>query len=230
MNNSSRRRILPLAITGIVSGALGTIPLSRLPRVIRIGYVVVPGVVTAGATYFAVRSANGGGPRRRQGAAAGWAIVLGGVSAGVGAAGVRIDRTIEDALRTRNVPAPGLVMGVATGAVMTTLTALDLDRHHHHAGSTSTAELTGRVLDVLTALDPYDLEPGAGRGAPADEYSCEAASITELLENGDAVTAEQLDAIWKHWFSEPLSPLLEAQATAQLVSDLNALGSARSAR
>lgn len=132
MPPSTENRALPLVMTGLTAGALGTIPLSRLPRVVRTGYVLVPAVLTAGATYGALRSAHQDGPKRTRARAAVWSVALGGLAGCAGAAGLWADRAIEDALTARHVPGPRLVMGLASGAVMTALSALELreDRPH----------------------------------------------------------------------------------------------------
>lgn len=230
MNPSGKNRALPLVMTGLVSGLLGTIPLSRLPRAVRIGYVVIPAALSAGTAYIGLRSANHGGPQRPPAAAVGWSVALGGLSSCAGAAGLRIDRAIEEALTARRVPAPRLVMGLATGTVMTALMVLEPGEHRTHPTAEPTADLSGKVLEVLTALDPYALEPGAVGGALADEYSSEAASVAEVLERDGGISAAQLDAIWTRWFSEPLSLLVGGDALARLIVDLNVLTSSWNAR
>lgn len=132
MPSSTENRALPLVMTGLTAGALGTIPLSRLPRAVRTGYVLIPAALTTAATYGALRSAQQDGPQRTRAAAAGWSVALGGLAGCAGAAGLRADRAIENALTAIHVPAPRLVMGLASGAVMTALSALELreDRPH----------------------------------------------------------------------------------------------------
>lgn len=140
MNSTHPTRAQSLALTGLLSSALGTIPLSRLPRPLQVGYVVLPGALTAGATYLALRSAKGGGQQRTRAHSAGWSVGLGGLAVGAGAAGLWMDRAIENALRRRGVPFPRLAMGIATGGVMTALTALEPEGRDHPAVSETTSE------------------------------------------------------------------------------------------
>lgn len=76
------------------------------------------------------------------------------------------------------------------------------------------------VLDELTAVDPYDLRPGTPEGAPVDEYGLEAKPIATLLQLHGRVTPEDLDRVWNHWFSEPLSVRIGERDTAALAARL----------
>lgn len=64
------------------------------------------------------------------------------------------------------------------------------------------------VLRELDAVDPYGLEPGREDGAPREEYASEAAPIASILLRRGRITGEELDAVWRFWFGEPLSALL----------------------
>ncbi|QHC69698.1 hypothetical protein [Rathayibacter sp. VKM Ac-2801] len=64
------------------------------------------------------------------------------------------------------------------------------------------------LLRELDAVDPHGLEPGRVNGAPRDEYAAEAAPIASILLRRGRITGEELDAVRRFWFSEPLSDLL----------------------
>lgn len=172
-------QILPLAVGGVAAAALGTIPLHRLPRPLRIAYCVIPGALTAVLTHTAygasdqpAASAAGTAPFAVEGAGeredaatvgetvgvgepAGstrgdedgepasqsfrlvLSLGLGGLIAGASAAGIWMDHRIEDALRSRGVPAPRLLMGLGTGLITVAITASDTDETEHvtHVGS-----------------------------------------------------------------------------------------------
>jgi len=85
--------------------------------------------------------------------------------------------------------------------------------------------LEAAVLAVISELDPYGLAPGAPGGVPEDEYALEAGPIAELLLRDGAVSREGLDAIWQHWFGEPLSAVVGEGAAARSVDRLNGLWS-----
>ncbi|MDO8382352.1 MULTISPECIES: hypothetical protein [Microbacterium] len=97
-------------------------------------------------------------------------------------------------------------------------------------GSDPDVALLGEVLRLLTRLDPYSLEPGGPDGVPADEYAFEARSIAVLLAQNGGVTADQVDAVWHEWFSEPLSTAVGEKPTHELVAALNALIGGREER
>ena len=79
------------------------------------------------------------------------------------------------------------------------------------------------VLTVLTAVDPYGLEPGTPEGPPADEYEPEAVDLARVLLVEGAVTVRDVENVWAHWFSESLVLRLGVDRTARLVDELNAL-------
>ncbi|MEU2199211.1 hypothetical protein [Isoptericola sp. NPDC019482] len=81
------------------------------------------------------------------------------------------------------------------------------------------------VVALLNDADPYGLEPGKPGGAPIDEYELEAEPIAKHLFDGGSITVEQVDAIWRHWFSESLSGsgCYGRSATEEFVARLNEL-------
>jgi hypothetical protein len=227
VTQSQRSRIVSLAIGTAAASALGMIPVHRLPRPVRIGYVALPAVLTTGVSLLAAQGRPGAsddddvsrprGLRTPTLPEAALSLGLGGLMAGAGAAGLRLDGAVEGFLRRRGVPAPRFWIGLATGAVTLASVLLD-DQDPEHEG-TSTQQ---QVLALLTREDPAGLAPGAD-GMPEDEYEPEAEAIAELLDSGVAPTAAQLDEIWEHWFSEPLSPLLGARRMDSLLEELSAL-------
>ncbi|MGP4915505.1 hypothetical protein ACTXJ9_07350 [Brachybacterium tyrofermentans] len=52
---------------------------------------------------------------------------IGSLIAGAGAAAIWVDHRVEDALRSRGVPAPRLIMGLATGAINVAISAFEVD-------------------------------------------------------------------------------------------------------
>lgn len=106
MRAPRQAQILPLAVGGVAAAALGTIPLHRLPRPLRIAYCVIPGALTAVLTHVAYgdpdqptayddpdqpqTSAAGTAPFAAEGAGEGEDAATVGEAAGVGeTAGVR---------------------------------------------------------------------------------------------------------------------------------------------
>lgn len=79
------------------------------------------------------------------------------------------------------------------------------------------------MLRVLTELDPYGLEPGSADGPPANEYDIETRPMAALLRADGAIRADQIDAIWSRWFSEPLTDLIGRERLSRLVVQLNDL-------
>ena len=261
MPQPQRSRIVPLAVGTAAASGLGMIPVHRLPRPVRAGYVLLPAVLTTGVSLLAMQGRGsspdeGDEPRPRtdeaSGARAGEAplartdgasdaradeepgprglraptlpeagicLALSALIAGAGAAGLRLDRGAEGFLRRRGVPAPRLWIGLATGAV--TLASTLLDERAPERDGASTRE---QVLALLTREDPEGLAPGTD-GVPEDEYEPEATAIAELLGTGAAPTAAQLDELWEHWFSRPLSPLLGARRMEALLEELSSLAS-----
>jgi hypothetical protein len=248
-----RSRIVPLAVGTAAASGLGMIPVHRLPRPVRAGYVLLPAVLTTGVSLLAMQGRGnspdeGGEPRLRVDEVplartdeasdaradeepgprglraptlpeAGICLALSALIAGAGAAGLRLDRGAEGFLRRRGVPAPRLWIGLATGAV--TLASTLLDERAPERDGASTRE---QVLALLTREDPEGLAPGTDR-VPEDEYEPEATAIAELLGTGAAPTAAQLDELWEHWFSRPLSPLLGARRMEALLEELSSLAS-----
>lgn len=227
MTQSQRTRIVSLAIGTAAASGLGMIPVHRLPRPVRVGYVALPAVLTTGVSLLAAQGRPGapddGDASRLRGlrtptlSEAALSLGLGGLMAGAGVAGLRLDGAVEGFLRRRGVTAPRVWIGLATGAVTLASVLLD-DQDPEHEG-TSTQE---QVLALLTREDPAGLAPGTD-GMPEDEYEPEAQAIAELLDTGVAPTAAQLDELWEHWFSEPLSPLLGARRMDSLLEELAAL-------
>lgn len=124
--HTSLSRLVPLAAGTAVSTGIGMIPVHRLPRTVQIAYIVLPAAVGAGVTAVALRRAlsrveeSGADParrRRRRRVTLVGPVVVGGIIAGSTAASIRIDRSVEELLRRRGVPAPRLVMGLASGAL-----------------------------------------------------------------------------------------------------------------
>lgn len=226
-------RILSLAVGTAAATGLGMIPVHRLPRPVRTGYVLLPAVLTTGVSILAQQgrldssgdddpSAHGLRPPTVPEAAL--ALALGGLMIGAGVGGLRLDRGAESFLRRRGVPAPRLWIGLATGAVTLATTlgdAPDADGAGGRPGREG-SELEARVLALLTDEDPMGLSPGRD-GMPEDEYGPEAEAIAELLLTGIAPTAAQLDEVWEHWFTQPLSPLLGARRMDSLLAALSAL-------
>ncbi|MFJ6042775.1 MULTISPECIES: hypothetical protein [Brachybacterium] len=226
MPQSQRSRILSLAVGTAAASGLGMIPVHRLPRPVRAGYVALPAVLTTGVSLLAQQgrpdpsadddpSAHGLRPPTVPETAI--SLALGGLMVGAGVAGLRLDGGAENFLRRRGVPAPRLWLGLATGAV--TLASALFDERTAEPGGTSTQE---QVLALLTREDPMALAPGRD-GVPEDEYAPEAEAIAELLGTGAAPTAAQLDEVWEQWFSQPLSPLLGAGRMDSLLEALSAL-------
>ena len=47
--------------------------------------------------------------------------------------------------------------------------------------------------------------------------------MASLLINKGSITADQIDAIWQKWFSQPLSVVVGATQTEQFAASLNSL-------
>jgi hypothetical protein len=86
-------------------------------------------------------------------------------------------------------------------------------------------QIVAQVLAVLTALDPYGLEPGTPDGPPATEYDIEAVGIACILLREGAVTVDDVDGVWMCCFSESLVLRIGVTRMAQLVDQLNDTGS-----
>ncbi|MGO1286625.1 MAG: hypothetical protein ACTH0H_12430 [Brachybacterium sp.] len=162
MPKPSRSRVLSRATGTAVTIGVGMIPLHRLPRPVQTGYVVLPAAFTSGLLLLAQqRSAprptdvegGGAGENQREGRSSrglrmptasecALSLALGGAVAGTGAASILLDRGIENLLRRRGVPAPRVMMGLASGALMLAVNLLE-DR----APSSSEDEHGGRRSD-----------------------------------------------------------------------------------
>lgn len=228
MSQSTVSRALPQVLGAAATIGLGMIPLHRLPRAVKTGYIVLPAAFVAGTVLFALqrgapRTAEQGeeappalrAPTAREGAIS---LALGGFTAGAGAAGIAVDRGIEGLLRRRGVPAPRVWMGISSGALMLALNGLE-DRAPEPDGAEPLEE---RIRALLTEADPMQLTPGRQRGTPSDEYQPEAEAITEILRAEGAISAARLDVVWQHWFERPLTPLLGAVRVAALAAELTA--------
>lgn len=140
MSKPSGSRILTHATSAAVTIGVGMIPLHRLPRPVQTGYIVLPAAFTSAVMLLAFRhhAARSSAARRagrstgepsrgpRLSAVSGCALSLafGGAVAGVGAASICVDRGIENLLRRRGVPAPRVMMGLGSGALMVAVNAL----------------------------------------------------------------------------------------------------------
>lgn len=231
MTPSQRTRIASLAVGTAAATGLGMIPVHRLPRPVRAGYVLLPAMLTTGVSLLAAQgrldptgddapSAHGLRPPTLPETAV--SLVVGGLMAGAGVAGLRLDRGAERFLRRRGVPAPRVWLGLATGAVTLATTLLDrpdVDDQERPLEQ-DLSELGTQVLALLNEEDPMGLLPGID-DEPGEDYEAEAEAIADLLRTGTTPTAADLDAIWEEWFSEPLSPLL---GTDRMEALLEALG------
>lgn len=155
MVRTPQSRMIPLVGSAAVSTAVGMIPLHRLPQPVRTAYVVLPAAAAGGVVLAALRRIRSGSPRpesrtepqpepgpdasrramRRRITTAALPLVVGGLTAGVGAGSIVVDRAIENALRRRGVPAPRLMMGLASGAL-----SLGVDLLTRHSEDDAPAE------------------------------------------------------------------------------------------
>lgn len=97
------------------------------------------------------------------------------------------------------------------------------DQCHMDAVTLTPEELHQRVLELLTNLDPYGLNPGMPGGPPHDEYASEAKPMAEHLLTGGTIETTQVDIIWNHWFGELLSNVIGRDAAGRFADELNAL-------
>ncbi len=139
MPRTPRSRLVPLAAGTAASAGLGMIPLHRLPRAVRGGYVLLPAALTTGimlralyrrddvdaAGQGAARPVARAGLRLPTAQEAALSLAFGGLVAGVGAGGIALDRGVENLLRRRGVSAPRVWMGLASGALTLAVTVLD---------------------------------------------------------------------------------------------------------
>ena len=84
-------------------------------------------------------------------------------------------------------------------------------------------ELHQRVLELLTTLDPYGLNPGTPGGPPLDEYASEATPMAEHLLAEGTVSAAWIDIVCNHWFTQTLTEAVGQDAAGRFVDELNAL-------
>ena len=135
MPRTPQSRIVSLAAGTAATTGIGMIPLHRLPRTVKISYIVLPAAFVAGVTLAAQRRAASritntapDAPRRgalRRASFAALPLVAGGIMAGTSAASIWIDRGVEGLLRRRGVPAPRVAMGLASGALSLAMAALE---------------------------------------------------------------------------------------------------------
>lgn len=158
MARTPQSRIIPLAGSAVVSTAVGMIPLHRLPQPVRTAYIVLPAAVAGGVVLAALHRLSSGsaqpepgterasGPDdarravRRRIATVALPLVVGGLTAGASAGSIVVDRGIENALRRRGVPAPRLMMGLASGVLSL---GIDLLTEHSEVGGSDTSDTEG---------------------------------------------------------------------------------------
>lgn len=223
---------------------LGMIPLHRLPRAVKTGYIVLPAALGAGAMLIALRR-HDSQPLDSDGAASFAAsssrsrspavhatlpLAVGGIIAGSSVLSLWMDRAIEEFLHRRGVPAPRLAMALASGALSLAMGIAEERREAREAQRT----LEERVLATLSEADPMRLEPGHRGGAPGDEFLREAEMIAVILRRDGAIDAAMLDQVWEECFDRSMTELVGATRTASLAAELTAeaaqLTSAPSAR
>ena len=227
MSRTPQSRILSLASSAAFATGLGMIPLHRLPRPVKTGYIALPAVLGAGAAVAALcrrdpgaREAGHDAPRRNRSTAllATLPLAVGGIIAGSGVVSIWIDRGVEGFLRRRGVPAPRVAMGLASGALALTMDLVSERR----SALAEDPTLEEHVLALLSEADPMQLDPGRRGGAAAEEYQPEAEAITEILRRDGVITAVQLDEVWQDWFNTPLTLLLGEARAAALAAELSA--------
>ncbi len=79
------------------------------------------------------------------------------------------------------------------------------------------------VVAALNDLDPYGLDPGRAGGAPQNEYEPEASPIARLLLVQGSLSSDEVDAIWREWFNQPLSEVIGFEAINRFCASLNSL-------
>ena len=79
------------------------------------------------------------------------------------------------------------------------------------------------VLELLTNLDPYGLNPGMPGSPPLDEYASEATPMAEHLLAEGTISTARIDIIWSHWFSQTLTEAIGQDAAGRFADELNAL-------
>lgn len=244
MSRTPQQRIISLTTGTVMATGLGMIPLHRLPRAVKTGYIVLPAALGAGAMLIALRR-HDSQPLDSDGAASFAAsssrsrspavhatlpLAVGGIIAGSSVLSLWMDRGIEEFLHRRGVPAPRLAMALASGALSLAMGIAEERREAQEAGRT----LEERVLATLSEADPMRLEPGHRGGAPGDEFLREAEMIAVILRRDGAIDAAMLDQVWEECFDRSMTELVGATRTASLAAELTAeaaqLTSAPSAR
>lgn len=244
MSRTPQQRIISLTTGTVMATGLGMIPLHRLPRAVKTGYIVLPAALGAGAMLIALRR-HDSQPLDSDGAASFAAsssrsrspavhatlpLAVGGIIAGSSVLSLWMDRGIEEFLHRRGVPAPRLAMALASGALSLAMGIAEERREAREAQRT----LEERVLATLSEADPMRLEPGHRGGAPGDEYQPEAEAIALILRRDGAIDAAMLDQVWEDCFDRSMTELVGATRTASLAAELTAeaaqLTSAPSAR
>ena len=244
MSRTPQQRIISLTTGTVMATGLGMIPLHRLPRAVKTGYIVLPAALGAGAMLIALRR-HDSQPLDSDGAASFAAsfsrsrspavhatlpLAVGGIIAGSSVLSLWMDRGIEDFLHRRGVPAPRLAMALASGALSLAMGIAEERREAREAQRT----LEERVLATLSEADPMRLEPGHRGGAPGDEFLREAEMIAVILRRDGAIDAAMLDQVWEECFDRSMTELVGATRTASLAAELTAeaaqLTSAPSAR
>lgn len=244
MSRTPQRRIISLTTGTVMATGLGMIPLHRLPRAVKTGYIVLPAALGAGAMLIALRR-HDSQPLDSDGAASFAAsssrsrspavhatlpLAVGGIIAGSSVLSLWMDRGIEEFLHRRGVPAPRLAMALASGALSLAMGIAEERREAREAQRT----LEERVLATLSEADPMRLEPGHRGGAPGDEFLREAEMIAVILRRDGAIDAAMLDQVWEECFDRSMTELVGATRTASLAAELTAeaaqLTSAPSAR
>ena len=244
MSRTPQQRISSLTTGTVMATGLGMIPLHRLPRAVKTGYIVLPAALGAGAMLIALRR-HDSQPLDSDGAASFAAsssrsrspavhatlpLAVGGIIAGSSVLSLWMDRGIEEFLHRRGVPAPRLAMALASGALSLAMGIAEERREAREAQRT----LEERVLATLSEADPMRLEPGHRGGAPGDEFLREAEMIAVILRRDGAIDAAMLDQVWEECFDRSMTELVGATRTASLAAELTAeaaqLTSAPSAR
>ena len=244
MSRTPQQRIISLTTGTVMATGLGMIPLHRLPRAVKTGYIVLPAALGAGAMLIALRR-HDSQPLDSDGAASFAAsssrsrspavhatlpLAVGGIIAGSSVLSLWMDRGIEEFLHRRGVPAPRLAMALASGALSLAMGIAEERREAREAQRT----LEERVLATLSEADPMRLEPGHRGGAPGDEFLREAEMIAVILRRDGAIDAAMLYQVWEECFDRSMTELVGATRTASLAAELTAeaaqLTSAPSAR
>lgn len=244
MSRTPQQRTISLTTGTVMATGLGMIPLHRLPRAVKTGYIVLPAALGAGTMLIALRR-HDSQPLDSDGAASSAAsssrsrspavhatlpLAVGGIIAGSSVLSLWMDRGIEEFLHRRGVPAPRLAMALASGALSLAMGIAEERREAREAQRT----LEERVLATLSEADPMRLEPGHRGGAPGDEFLREAEMIAVILRRDGAIDAAMLDQVWEKCFDRSMTELVGATRTASLAAELTAeaaqLTSAPSAR